>query len=590
MRSGVRVVSPPSLSAATSRATFGDAWSLIRPFWRERTQRRAWLLLIAVVMLTLAGVWLNVRFSVWNNRFYDTLQSRDLHDFWRQLGVFGMLAAAYIVAAVYRQYLQQVLSMQWRTWLTRDLQRRWLQPGTAYRLGLHSGHDIDNPDQRIAEDARALTSSTLDLGLGLLNACVTLVSFVGILWGLSGSLKLPGASGFAVPGYMVFVALAYSMLGSWAASRLGRPLIALSAQQQKVEAGFRYALVQVREHAEAIALARGGAREQARLSDAFNAIRDNWAALIRVTKRLTWFSAGYGQLANVFPFVAAAPRYFSGGLQLGGLMQTAQAFGQVQGSLSWFIDAYSSLADWRATVQRLTVFRDAAADDAARLQTAPRVRIEHAADVLEIDGLQLRTPDDHELARLDLHVEGGDRVLISGPSGSGKSSLLRAIAGLWMRGHGTILLPARASMMFVPQRPYLPDGSLREALAYPLAPDAFETPAMQRALIAAGLQAYAGQLDLRRRWFDALSPGQQQRVQFARVFLHAPDWVFLDEATSALDEAGERELYRALRSACPTSTVVSVGHRATLREFHDVTHVIANAPAWLPRREAISQE
>src|SRR6185369_5199301 len=214
MRSGVHVVSPPSLSAATSRATFGDAWSLIRPFWRERTQRRAWLLLIAVVMLTLAGVWLNVRFSVWNNRFYDTLQSRNLHDFWRQLGVFGMLAAAYIVAAVYRQYLQQVLSMQWRTWLTRDLQRRWLQPGTAYRLGLHSGHDIDNPDQRIAEDARALTSSTLDLGLGLLNACVTLVSFVGILWGLSGSLKLPGASGFAVPGYMVFVALAYSMLGS----------------------------------------------------------------------------------------------------------------------------------------------------------------------------------------------------------------------------------------------------------------------------------------------------------------------------------------------------------------------------------------
>ena len=463
------------------RGAIADGWALAQPFWRAPGQRRAWLLLASVVVLTLGTVWLNVQFSTWNNSFYNTLQKRDLAGFWRQLGVFCVLAAAFIAAAVYRQYLQQLLFMRWRTWLTARLLEGWLHPGTAFRMMARTGEGLDNPDQRIAEDARGFVSSTLELTLGLLNAFVTLASFVGILWGLSGTLSVPLGAGFRIPGYMVWVAIGYSLFGTWITHRLGRPLIGLSNEQQKVEADFRYALVQVRDHAEAIALARGEPREKVRLADRFDAVRDNWSGLIRTTKRMTWFSAGYGQVANVFPILAAAPRYFGGGLQL------------------------------------------------------------------------------------------GDHVLVSGPSGAGKSSLIRAIAGLWRKGQGSVALPADATLMFVPQRPYLPDGTLRDALAYPLAPADVDPEATHAAVVLAGLGRYAGQLDVHRRWATILSPGEQQRVHFARVLLHRPDWVFLDESTSALDEASEQALYRRLRSTCPSTTVVSIGHRSTLTVLHDRT-------------------
>jgi putative ATP-binding cassette transporter len=552
------------------RQILGDAWVLARPFWTDRHERRSWLLLASVIALTLGAVWLNVLFSNWNNSFYNTLQNHDLPGFWRQLGVFGLLATVFIAVAVYRQYLQQRLFMRWRTWFTRDLQGRWLQPGVAYRLGESSADRIDNPDQRIAEDARGFVSSTLDIGLGLLNASVTLLSFVGILWGLSGTLTVPMGQGFNVPGYMVWVALAYSLAGSWITHRLGRPLVGLSGQQQQVEADFRYALVQLRDHAEAVALARGEPRERDRLSAAFDAIRANWTGLIRTTKRLTWFSAGYGQVANVFPILAAAPRYFAGGLQLGGLMQTAQAFGQVQGALSWFIDAYPRLADWRATVNRLTAFR-AAVDAEGRPAVAPGIeRLTHAEDVVEIAGLGVVAPDGQVLVRgVDQRMEAGASLLIVGPSGSGKSTLMRALAGLSRDGEGVIHLPERAEVMFVPQRPYLPAGSLRAALAYPGEAADFSVGDLVRAMRCAGLGGRVDELDTHRRWASVLSPGEQQRIHFARVFLHRPDWVFLDESSSALDEAAEQALYRVLKQCCPATTVVSVGHRSTLRTLHD---------------------
>lgn len=547
-----------------------DAWSLARPFWREARPWVAWAQLAGVIALTLSAVWLSVRFSEWNNAFYNTLQNHDLGAFWHQLGVFGLLAGVFIIVAVYRQYLQQLLFMRWRTWLTERLEQGWLRPGTAWRLGAGGSQRIDNPDQRIAEDARGFVSATLELGLGLLNAGVTLVSFAGILWRLSGDLALPFSGGFVMYGYMLWVAVGYSLLGSWVAQRLGRPLVALNGEQQRVEADLRYALVQVREHAEAIALARGEAREAGRLGERFDAVRANWAALIRTTKRLTWFSAGYGQLANVFPILAAAPRYFSGAIQLGGLMQTAQAFGQVQGALSWFIDAYPRLAEWRATVQRLTAF--VAACDANRpAEAGPQpARVGATAGELRWEPMVLSGADGSVIAQVPAaRICQGERVLITGPSGAGKSSLVRAIAGLATGGTGRFERPADAALMFVPQRPYLPEGTLLDILAYPREPAAFERADISAAVHHAGLARYAHRLTDAAPWAVALSPGEQQRVHFARVLLHCPDWVLFDESTSALDEAGERELYLAVRTHCPATTVVSVGHRSSLKALHD---------------------
>jgi putative ATP-binding cassette transporter len=333
-----------------------DGWRLVLPYWRSEDRRAALGLLAAIVLLNLGAVWVLVLLNAWNRAFYDALQQRDYAAFAHQLGRFCLLAGVFIVTAVYRQYLTQTLEMRWRRWLTDEFLRGWLGDRVYYRLE-HTHRATDNPDQRIAEDLRLLTSGTLALATGLLNALVTLVSFAAILWGLSGPLVIPlGARSLSIPAYMMWAAILYAIAGSMIAHRIGRPLVRLNASQQRTEADFRFGLVRLRENAEEVALYGGESVEQQSLRARFAAILGNWWQLVRAQKRLTWFTAGYGQAANVFPILVAAPRYFAGAIQLGALMQIASAFGRVQDALSWFVDSYRSLAEWKASVDRLLSF------------------------------------------------------------------------------------------------------------------------------------------------------------------------------------------------------------------------------------------
>lgn len=541
-----------------------DLWSLIRPYWRSRERWASGALLAAVIGLDLGAVYVSVLFNDWNNLFYNALQEKNRDAFTHQFIRFGWLAAIFLAVAVYRQYLRQALEIRWRRWLTEHLVGAWLEGRAFYRLPQARG-GADNPDQRIADDVGDFVGQTLSLGLGLLDSLVTLASFTTILWGLSGALDL----GFmVVPGYMVWVALIYALGGSWLINRIGRPLIGLNFRQQQREADFRFALVRLRENAESVAFLGGEARESRTLAQLFAHVVENWWQIMRRQKRLTWFSAGYGQIAVVFPYVVAAPRFFSGAMELGGLMQTAQAFGQVQGALSWFIDAYASLAAWRATAERLIGFCKAL-DEARAAAGGDVVRQMGAGHDLRLRKLTLDLPDGTPLlSGLDLDLPAGGRVLVVGPSGCGKSTLLRALGGLWRHGTGQIVVPAGQRLLFLPQKPYLPIGPLRQALTYPASDCPYDDSGLRQILAACRLEPLGDRLNEDAPWGQILSPGEQQRLGIARALLVRPDWLFLDEATSALDPADEAALYRLLTEALPVTTLVSVGHRPELAAFH----------------------
>ncbi|KPC31821.1 ABC transporter ATP-binding protein [Pseudomonas syringae pv. cilantro] len=542
-------------------AFFPRVWKLIAPYWRSEEKKSAWALLIAVIALSLFSVQISVLFNSWYRDFYNSLQNKDLAAFTHLILYFSGIAAIAILAAVYRLYLTQMLTIRWRRWLTEQHFARWLEHKNYYHL--EQGGYTDNPDQRLSEDLNEFTTSTLSLGLGLMSAVVSLVSFSVILWGVSGSIEL---FGITVNGYMFWAAMLYALVGSLLTHWIGKRLIPLNNQQERYEADLRFALVRVRENAESIALSEGEKNENQRLSGRFTMIWNNFRTSMKVQKRLTFFTSGYAQIALIFPFIVAAPRYFAGKIELGDLMQINSAFGNVQENFSWFISAYSTLASWRATSDRLLSFRQAMTELEAQ---QPAINTVSGADALVLSDLGLSIGGGRQLLNdANLRIGAGERVMLSGPSGSGKSSLLRALGGLWTEGAGMIQLPAGPAL-FLPQRPYLPIGTLREAMSYPQPADHYPAERFADVLMQCRLEHLVPRLDESNHWQSFLSPGEQQRVAFARALLIAPRWLYLDEATSAMDEEDETAMHRAIIDGLPGIGLLSVGHRSSLKRFHD---------------------
>ena len=567
-----------------------QVWALSLPYFQSEQKWKARGMLAAIVGLNLAAVYMLVLLNDWNRLFYDALQDKDEAVFWRELIRFTYLAFGFIVIAVYRFYLTQVLELRWREWMTTHYLARWLAGHRFYALELARygapasategqpgvPSSPDNPDQRIQEDLNLFTSYTVSLCMGLLNAVVTLVSFVGILWGLSGAFAftLDGQS-YSIPGFMVWMAVLYCVAGSVATHYIGRPQIRLNFLQQRYEADFRHHLVRVREYSEAIALDRGQAVERAHLDTRFSTVLGNYLQLVKKQKNLVWFTSFFGQAATVFPFIVAAPRFFSGAIQLGELMQIASAFGRVQDSLSWFVDNYSTLAAWRATTDRLTSFEA----HMAALEAAESQQAQPSGPQLTTQDLEVSLPTGQVLlSGLGLAVQPGDSVLLQGPSGSGKSTLFRAFAGIWPRVRGQVQMPEQA--MFIPQKPYFPDGRLRDALAYPEPVDRFSDAQLRQALEEALLPQLASRLDAEDAWGQKLSGGEQQRLALARVLLKKPRWVFADEATSALDAAAEQTLYARLKALTQQTggALVSIAHRPAVAAFHDTRWELQPGP------------
>ncbi|HEX9469126.1 MAG TPA: ABC transporter ATP-binding protein/permease [Bradyrhizobium sp.] len=554
-----------------TRSTLAIVWRIAAPYFRSEDRLAGRWLLAGVIVIELLLVLINVLVNQWNNRFYNALQQKDWEGFVREIGIFCVLATLYIALSVYDLYLNQWLQIRWRQWMTKVYLGEWLHNANHYRMQL-KGDAADNPDQRIADDIKLFVDQTLNIAVGLLSAVVTLASFVVILWGLSAEspLHVFGRE-FDIPGYLVWGALIYAVLGTALTQWIGSPLVSLNFQQQRFEADFRFNLVRVRENSEQVALLRGEGAERQRLSERFGRVIDNWYAIMERTKRLTAFTSGYSQAAVVFPYVLVAPAYFADKIQLGGMMQTASAFSSVQQALSFFVSTYRTLAEWRSVVARLDGF-EMAIKSAAAQPTGPGsidIVASTGSDKIDLKQLLVRLPNGTPLLAADrFSINSHERTLVTGPSGAGKSTLFRAIAGIWPYGSGSIAVPSMATLMMLPQRPYFPVGSLKAAIVYPSEPSAFSSDRVRDALIAVGLPQLASQLEEEAHWNRMLSLGEQQRLGLARALLHAPQYLFLDEATASLDEASETRLYQLLKEKLPATTIVSIGHRSTLEAFH----------------------
>ena len=552
-----------------TRQFFRDVWYLTKSYWQSEEKKKAFFLLGCIIALTLGVVYMLVLLNQWNNSFYSALQNYDAKKIFDELIHFSWLAAIYILLAVYSYYLQQTLILNWRRWLTTRFIDIWLQNKTYYNLQMF-GKDTDNPDQRISEDVRQFVEMTLSFGIGILKAFCTFASFVVILYNLSGSLSFTFmGKTWTINGYMLWASLLYSVIGTYITHIVGRKLVKINFIQQKYEADFRFSMIRLRESAESVAFYRGEAQEGSVLKQRFKMLLDNFWKLVNKQKQLVFLNSGYSQIAIIFPFVVAMNRYLTKEVTLGGLMQVASAFGRVQDSLSYFVAMYSSIAQWQAVVMRLTCFGHHMHDV---YQQAERFHVERfaAADVVEVNNMQINLPDGKPLLEnISFTLHPGHNVLIKGVSGSGKSTLLRAISGIWPFVDGKIFLPERDKLMFIPQKSYLPLGTLRAALNYPGNKPIDDTELIYL-MDLCQIGYLKDKLDLEADWSHVLSVGEQQRLAFVRAHIQQPQWLFLDEATSALDEDTEANMYRLLQERLQQTTVVSVGHRSTLNKYHEL--------------------
>ena len=556
------------------------AWRLMSSYWHSQEKWKARGLLAGVIALTLGQVYMLVLLNGWNNDFYNALQQRAFESFWPLIGQFAGFAFLHIIFAVYAVYVRQVLEIKWRKWMTDKYLDRWLGHQTYYRLHVAGQDDMDNPDQRIADDVNSFVNLTLGLFVGVLKQATSLVAFVVILWNLSGSLDIPlGDTVLSVPGYMVFVTLIYSVVGTWLAHKVGRKLIRLNYDQQRFEADFRFSMVRVRENSESVAFYGGEKPELQNFRERFALVIGNFWGLMKRTKLLNFYVNGYAQIAIIVPVLMCAPQYFNGTMQLGGFMQTISAFGRVQDALSYFVESYDSIAQYVAVIRRLGGFAGHMEEAEALAPSFDFTK--NTSNALQLWQMDIALPDGRQLAeKLSIAVPAGKRLLISGGSGAGKSTLLRAIAGIWPYGTGEISLPTGWRTMFLPQRPYLPLGSLRRAIYYPQPVLENTDDNLTGLLERFGLQNLAGQLDAVDDWSRILSLGEQQRLAFIRILLLRPDIVFLDESTSALDEPREAQAYEILHQLLPQMAVVSVGHRSSLLNCHDKQLVLAGDGYW----------
>ena len=552
-------------------------WHLCRDYWKSDQKWKALGLLGVVIALNFAAVYLLVQLNNWYNTFYNALQGYEEEMFWPLVGEFTGLALLYIVIAVYAIYLRQMLQINWRSWMTDKYLSLWMEGQAYYRLQV-LGSDTDNPDQRISEDINQFVSLSLQLFVGFLKELTTLGAFAVVLWNLSGAFTVPiGGHEFVIYGYMFWFSLLYSLLGTGAAHLVGRKLIGLDFDQQRYEADFRFNMMRVRENSESIAFYRGEAPEGAGFRERFGRVIGNFWQLMRQTKLLNFYINGYAQLAVIVPLVLAAPQYFAGTMALGGLMQTLSAFGRVQDALSYFVTSYDSLAQLAAVIRRLGTF-SMHIEEAIAVENG--VMRKEGEGELVLKELTVALPDGRELVQdMEVAFPVGTRVLVMGSSGCGKSTLLRTLAGIWPYGRGEVSLPASSRVLFLPQRPYLPLGSLKEALSYPSGVHA-DNETLKKVLEQVALSSLEDKLEQVDDWSRILSLGEQQRLAFARVLLKKPDWVFLDEATSALDEDREQEMYELLRAELPDLGIMSVGHRSTLTAQHEETLTLDGRGGW----------
>jgi putative ATP-binding cassette transporter len=578
----------------------GKVWALAKPYFLKSEERGVALFLLGLILgMNFFLVWMSKNLNSWNRDFFTALQEKDSATFWRLLwsteGLEALffswvgLVFVYIVVAVYRLWLTQFLTIRWRRWLTDVYYSQWLRDRTYYRMEL-TQTGTDNPEQRIEQDVDQFTQLTLSIVLGLISEIATLITFSVVLWNLSGSYTLPIFGGIEVPAYMFWTAIVYAFFGSYLTYRIGRPLVRVNFDLERYNADFRYRMVRTRENSESIALYGGEPQERSTLRDAFERIYDTYWRYMTLYKRLTWLTVFYAQVASIFPIVMQAPRYFSGEIPFGALTQTAGAFAQVQGSLSWFVDSFATLANWKAVVDRLTTFGESM-ERAQTEQTNAGITVApHEGKDLVVSKVDVHLPNGATLLRnIDLTLPVGSRVVLQGPSGSGKTTLFRVLAGLWPFGSGQVRTPGGSEVLFIPQKPYMPIGTLRGALLYPRSSELLDDGTLRDALTRCRLEHLTARLDEVANWSMSLSPGEQQRVAFARALLLQPDWLFLDEATSALDAATEEQMYRTVIEALPGAAIVSIAHRPSVTQFH-ASRLVIDRETGTVRQAAIEQQ